>query len=265
LGHWGDGVLNVLYGTDDWVAGSKLLGQDPRRQSDEERKAIERADLVLAVSAELRERWQALGADPVVFPNGCDFEAYARLDNLEPAPVPAGFPSPVAGAVGLFTERVDVRLLQAVADTGIGLLLVGRRDPGWSRAEADALLRMPNVHHAGAVPFTELPHWYARMDVGLTAYSDSAFNRASCPLKTLEYLAAGLPVVSTDLPASRMLRRETREVRIATGYEAFATAVCAAARAPNGPQAVRERQAVAERHSWTARAAEFARLVGISG
>jgi hypothetical protein len=40
------------------------------------------------------------------------------------------------------------------------------------------------------------------MDVGLTPYADTPFNQASFPLKTLEYLSAGLPVVSTDLPGA---------------------------------------------------------------
>lgn len=264
LGHWGRGVLNVLYGTDDWVAGARLLKQDPQRLLAEELRAIERADLVLAVSSQLAERWRALGADPVVFPNGCDPEAYASVPNAEPGPVPDGFPKPVAGVVGLLTDRVDVDLLTAVADTGIGLLLVGWREPKWSRARVDGLLSRANVHHVGAVPFEQLPPWFARLDVGLTAYADTAFNRASSPLKTLEYLAAGLPVVSTDIPASRMLRRETSQLWIATGCEAFANAVCEAARSPSGPDVIKERRAVAERHSWSVRACDFARLVGVA-
>ena len=206
LGQWGKGVVNVLYGTDDWVAGAELLNQDRRRILAEERSALRRADLVLAVSSHLADRWRALGADPIVFPNGCDPEAYAQVPYTQPGPVPEGFPTPVAGVVGLLTDRIDVGLLSAVADTGLGLLLVGRREPKWSRPRVDALLARPNVHHVGAVPFEELPPWFARIDVGLTAYADSAFNRASFPLKTLKYLAAGLPVVSSDLPASRVLR-----------------------------------------------------------
>jgi teichuronic acid biosynthesis glycosyltransferase TuaH len=263
LGRWGANVVNVLYGTDDWVAGANLFNQDPRRILAEERNAIGRADLVLAVSSQLADRWRALGADPVVFPNGCDPEAYADIPHIEPARVPDGFPTPVAGMVGLLTDRIDVDLLTAVADAGLGLLLVGRRAPNWSAPQVEALLARQNVHHVGGVPFEALPRWLARIDVGLTAYADSAFNRASFPLKTLEYLAAGLPVVSTDLPASRMLRQETDQLWIAAGRNAFAAAVCEAARSPNGPKVASERRAVAARHSWTARADEFVRLVGL--
>jgi teichuronic acid biosynthesis glycosyltransferase TuaH len=264
LGRWGKDVVNVLYGTDDWLAGANMLGQDPRRILFEERKALRRADVVLAVTAELAQRWRGLGSDPVVFPNGCDPEAYARVPYTEPGPVPEGFPEPVAGVVGLLTDRIDLGLLAAVADTGVGLLLVGRREQRWSPRSVDALLARPNVHHVGPVPFEELPAWFARLDVGLTAYADSAFNRASFPLKTLEYLAAGLPVVSTDLPASRMLREETSDVWIAADHYGFANAVCEAARSSSGPTAVSRRQAVAARHSWSSRADEFVRVVGLT-
>lgn len=263
LGGWGPRALKVLFGTDDWVAGAELMGQHPGRLQAAERRSIDRADLVLAVTPQLAERWRSLGADPVVFPNGCDPDAYSQIPSVEPAPVPDGFPTPVAGAVGVLSDRLDINLLTAVADSGVGLLLVGWRDPRWSTSQLDALVGRPNVHHVGAVPFEELPRWFARIDVGLTPYVDSAFNRASFPLKTLDYLAAGLPVVSTDLPASRMLSQETDQIRLAADCESFAGAVAQAARSRHQPEAIQERQAVARRHSWSARATELARLVGV--
>ena len=67
----------------------------------------------------------------------------------------------------------------------------------------------------GSAPrqFQELPSYLRVIDVGLTPYSQSDFNRASFPLKTLEYLAAGRPVVASDLPANRWL--DTSHVSIA--------------------------------------------------
>jgi teichuronic acid biosynthesis glycosyltransferase TuaH len=178
--------------------------------------------------------------------------------------VPAGFPTPVAGVVGQLNERIDVDLLSAVADTGVGLVLVGPRNARWSPTGTKALLSRTNVHHVGAVPFEDVPRWLARIDVGLTPYTDSGFNRASFPLKTLEYLAAGLPVVSTDLPASRRLRQQTQHVWIASEPRSFADAVLQAASCPSGFDVVAQRRAVAELHSWATRADEFARLAGLS-
>jgi teichuronic acid biosynthesis glycosyltransferase TuaH len=265
LGHWGRDVVDVLYGTDDWIAGAELMRQDARRVAAHERIALSRADVVLAVGPELARRWRASGAEPHEFPNGCDPTTYERVRAAVPAALPAGFPAPIAGLIGQLTDRIDIGLLEAVADTGLGLLLVGPREDSWEPQRSQALLSRPNVQHAGPVPFDELPRWLARIDVGLTPYADTAFNRASFPLKTLEYLSAGLPVVSTDLPASRRLREQTSQILIAADPGSFAGAVFEAATVPEAqsPAAADARLAVARAHSWSARADSFAALTGL--
>lgn len=263
LGRWARQPTVALYGTDDWVAGASLMGQDAVRLARIERAALGRADLVLAVSPELAGQWRSLGADPVVLPNGCDPAAYAEVHTCTPAEVPAGFPAPVAGMIGQLTDRIDIGLLEAVAETGIGLVLVGPRDPAWQPGRLPALLARPNVLHAGPVPFAELPRWLARIDVGLTPYADTPFNRASFPLKTLEYLAAGRPVVSTDLPATHRLAEETTHVVPAGDAESFVRAVLDAATAPRTTALVTARQEVAQRHSWAWRAQDLVRLLDL--
>lgn len=264
LGGWPAQTRTVLYGTDDWVAGAELMGLSVARLEREERRAVGRADVVLAVTPELANRWRSLGADPVLLPNGCDPDAYRDVDRVSPAPLPDGFPMPVAGVIGQLNNRLDADLLTAVADTGLGLLLVGPRDPGWLPGRWDDLVARPNVHHTGAVPFAELPRWLARMDVGLTPYTDTPFNRASFPLKTLEYLAAGRPVVGSALPATKALAREVPEVIAVTGPAAFARAVTTAADLPRTPEMVARRRRIVEvRHSWTNRATRLAGLLGL--
>jgi teichuronic acid biosynthesis glycosyltransferase TuaH len=258
LGRWD--ALNVVYGTDDWVSGAALMNQDAARLRAGEKAALARADVVLAVTPELAARWRELGADPVVVPNGCDTAAYRGIGSVAPAPLPDGFPGEVAGVVGQLTDRIDIRYLEAVADTGIGLLLVGPRDPGWEPERFPALLARPHVHHAGAVPFTELPKWLRRMDVGLTPYADTAFNRASFPLKTLEYLAAGRAVVGSALPATARLAQESADVVAVADPAEFARAVLTAVRAP---QDAERRQRYAEQHSWQARAVLVAQAIGL--
>lgn len=71
LGYWGSDVVNVLYGTDDYVAGAELMGLSGRYMRRQELRALARADVVAAVSPQLAARWTGLGANPVVIPNGC--------------------------------------------------------------------------------------------------------------------------------------------------------------------------------------------------
>ncbi len=108
-------------------------------------------------------------------------------------------------------------------DSGLSLLMVGPRDPRWEPERFERLIASPHAQWVGLKPFEALPGYLRLIDVGITPYQDTAFNRASFPLKTLEYLAAGRGAVSSDLPATRWL--QTDLVQVASGPAAFAAAV----------------------------------------
>jgi teichuronic acid biosynthesis glycosyltransferase TuaH len=261
LGGWGSGVLNVLYGTDDYVAGAALMGLDTDSVRRDEQACLARADLVLAVSQPLADRWRTMtGAQVELLPNGVMVDAFADVDSA-PAVDGVHLPAPVVGVFGHLTERIDIALLAAVADAGLSLLLVGPHEARWEPERFAQLVDRPNVAWAGQQPFERMASYHRLIDVGITPYTDSEFNRASFPLKTLEYLAAGRPVVSTDLPATRWL--ETEHVRIARGPAEFVAQIRAAAAQPRTADLVAIRRLVAQSHSWRARADQAAKLIGL--
>ena len=167
--------------------------------------------------------------------------------------------APVVGFVGRINERIDLRLLEAVVNRGRSLLLVGPKTPSFQSARLDALLERANVSWVGPVPFERLPAYFGAIDVGITPYADTAFNRGSFPLKTLEYLAAGREVVSTDLPATRWL--ETDLVTRASEPDEFADAVDRALLTSRTPESVATRRAFADAHSWTRRADDMLAVI----
>lgn len=253
---WPPGVRKVLYGTDDYVAGAALMGQDVRALEREEREEIADADLVIAVSPALADRWRGMGAREVVMvPNGVRAEVYDGIADATPAP-DVDLPHPVAGVVGHLSDRIDVSVLERLVDAGISVLLVGPRDPRWEPERVDALIARDSVAWVGRKPHDALPGYLRHVDVGVTPYHDTPFNRASFPLKTLEYLAAGLPSVSTDLPAARWL--DTELVRLVDNPAGFAAAVHAEAARARDPELVAARKAFARRHTWRTRAADIA-------
>jgi teichuronic acid biosynthesis glycosyltransferase TuaH len=239
LGRW-NGAVNVLYISDDYIAGAGLMRVSASRLRAQERKAAARADVVAVVSPLLAEHWSGIGADPVLIRNGC-----SPVD-VAPSPAAPGLPRPVTGVVGQFTGRINLRLLEAVAADGFSLLLVGPHDTRWEPQRFAALTARPNVRHVGRVPIDEVPSYLAAMDVGLTPYADTPFNQASFPLKTLEYLGAGLPVVSTDLSSSRWLRDDlassepaavSQLIALAGDEAGFVSAVRRLASEPGAPGA----------------------------
>lgn len=282
LGRWGDAV-NVVYSTDDHVAGAELMGLSADRIRAQERQAAGHANVVVVVSPHLAEHWAALGAStPVLIPNG-SLPAYT--DGVSPEPALSDMPGPVVGLIGQLTQRIDLGMLAAVADAGYSLLLVGPYDARWERDGFAALTARPNVRYAGRVPAEDVPSYLASIDVGLVPYSASAFNQASFPMKTLEYFSAGLPVVSTDLPGSRWLRdslagfdaaHADQLMALASEPGEFVAAVRRLAGPPGsqagprrtaapGPEPARSAaaRAFAGQHSWPRRADAFAAAIGL--
>jgi teichuronic acid biosynthesis glycosyltransferase TuaH len=281
LGRWGSGVLSALHGTDDYVAGAELMGIPASRLRAHERRALARADVVTALSPLLAERWSALRGAPVpLIPNGC---SPVRAGTRSLGPAISDLPRPIVGLVGRFNNRIDMDLVEAIADAGFSLLLVGPHDRRWEPRRFAALTTRPGVHYAGRVPEEEAPAYIAATDIGITPYVDSAFNRASFPLKTLDYLSAGRPAVSTTLPAARWLLddliRSEQEIspdRILTLTDDRAGFVSAVRHIVGGPgqpsRSLADREAAyaercrafAGRHTWACRADALAAAIGLS-
>ncbi|WP_162599879.1 glycosyltransferase family protein [Nocardioides solisilvae] len=252
------GARRVYYATDDFPAGAALMGQRPDRMAALEARRVAEAQTLGAVSPVIVERWPDRSA--FVLPNGCDVDHHARVEEA-PEPQDVSLEGRVAGVVGQLSERIDLALLEAVAGTGLSLLLVGPRLAGWGGARFDRLVARGNVQWVGRKEFAELPSYLRRIDVGLTPYADSAFNRASFPLKTLEYLAAGRAALSTPLPALELLATDL--VAVASGPDEFAARAVALAHAAGDPREVEARRRFARRHGWEERARRLAGLLGL--
>lgn len=254
------GARRVLYGTDDFVAGAELMGISESRLRRDEGHRLEEADVVVAVSPVLADRWRAPGRDPVLIPNGCDAALFVGAD-AAPPPADIGLAPPIAGYVGHISRRIDLALLEAVADRGRSLLLVGPA-AACDTERFDALRALPNVQWVGPKPFAALPSYLGAVDVGLVPYADTTFNRGSFPLKTLEYLAAGRPVVATALPSIEWLA--TEHVLVARSPQGYADAVDRALSGDMSSAAVEDRRAFARAHAWEVRARDLAIALGLT-
>ncbi len=243
--------------SDDFTTGAEL-GVRVGRMARAQESVARRADAVVCVSEPLVQAWRARGYDPVLVPNGSD------VDRLRTAPGAARPPAvrlagPLVGYCGQLSQRVDLDLLEAVADAGHPLLLVGGLRPDLDRTRLRRLLGSPHVQWIGERPYEEIPALLGAMDVGLLPYRDTPFNRRSFPLKLLEYLGAGVAPVATDLPAVRWL--DTDLVRVATDPAAFVAEVDGALAAAGDPDERERRTAFAARHDWSRRAADYVALL----
>ena len=191
-------------------------------------------------------------------PNGCDASYFADVDESDAA-ADVNLEGPVAGFVGHINSRTDLGLLEAVADAGVSVLLVGPKEPSFEPERFDRLVERRNVAYVGSRPFEQLPSYLKLIDVGLVPYGLTEFNRYSFPMKTLEYLAAGRSVVATSLPAMQWL--DTDLVSLADNPEAFAASVVRDVALARDPARVRRCREFASGHSWSKRAEQFAELL----
>jgi glycosyltransferase involved in cell wall biosynthesis len=234
-----EGAPRVYLATDDFVAGAALWGMSPGYLHRARESNLGHSDLVLAVTSDLAEALRRGETMPVVFPNGCDLDQYEAIAETPPADGVRLTP-PIAGVVGQFNERTDLVVLEAIQSRGISLLLVGPRYFASAEAAArfEALTQRSGVQWVDRVPAEQVVGYLRHLAVGLTPYADSTFNRRSYPLKTLDYLAAGLPVVTTDVAPRTGF--DSRFVRAASTPEAFAELVAETARTSYDSSEIRE-------------------------
>jgi glycosyltransferase involved in cell wall biosynthesis len=257
---WPGDTVRIYYETDDFVAGARLLGIGRRHARRCRAKNVRRSDIVLGITESLTHELAVGEALFATLPNGTDHRHFQGIDDIPPA-ADVRLDRPIVGVVGQLNERLEVGALEAVADLELNLLLLGPRHEtsAQTAARLDALLERPNVQWIDQQPFDRLPSYLAAMDVGLTPYTSTAFNRSSFPLKTLEYLAAGLPVVSTDLPSARAL--DTDLLMLATTPAEFAKMTAYLLEQPADPELVERRREFAEAHGWDSRAAQLEAII----
>lgn len=253
-----DERLRVFWAQDDFAAGAELMGLDAGRVAAGEAARAADADLVVAANPLVAERWRKAGCEVELIPYGADVDAFAAPPEVPPVRLPEGIRRPVVAVVGQLNERTDPAMLEAVADLDVSLVLIGPVPPLANAHWLDELRRRENVVWMGPQPFEALPGLLAQADVGLVPYADTPFNQASFPLKTVEYLAAGLPVVATDLAAIRWLDSPAEHLRIARTAGEFAAAVAElAGERYASPGVVDSRREYARAHGYDGRAAAF--------
>lgn len=109
----------------------------------------------------------------------------------------AHLPHPRLGFFGVIDERLDIQLLSHMAELR----------PDWSfvmvgpvvKIDPATLPRRPNIHWLGGRKYQELPSYLAHWDVGIMPFALNEATRYISPTKTPEFLAAGLPVVSSAI------------------------------------------------------------------
>ncbi len=245
------GERRVIYDiTDDWTTPTQSSALT-RRIVAQDSALCRRADAVIVCSEKLYDLKRDLARSLYLIPNGVDAAHYSRvLDGTGPLPaLAAGWRKPVLGYTGtLHPDRIDIDLVEAVARAfpNATLALVGPNFlPAGDQARLDSL---SNIVVTGPQPYAVLPDIMRAFDVCITPHRVTPFTESLNPIKLWEYLAAGKPIVSTNVAG---FRDYPQQVRLAHSTGEFVAGLCAALEEGRDVQEARRAQAAP--HSWEAR------------
>jgi glycosyltransferase involved in cell wall biosynthesis len=186
-----------------------------------------------------------------LYPSGVDTANYASSMKLRRPHTPR-----VAGYVGVLDERLDLGLIADLA----------RMLPDWTvrmvgpvtKIPPDSLPKAANLEYLGKVDYQQLPAVMAGFDVALMPFALNEATRSISPTKTLEYLAAGLPVVSTGVPD--VVADYGDVVTLAENAAGFAAA-CRLVVRQTSEDRERRLRAISGRQEWDRIAAEMDKLI----
>ena len=224
-----------------------------------EARLLERADIVFTGGRSLHEAKRHRHPHVFLEPSSIDARHFARARPGLPDPADqASLPRPRLGYAGVIDERLDLGLVATLA----------ARRPDWSivmigpvqKIDVSALPRAPNLHWLGLKPYSSLPDYMAGWDVALMPFALNEATRYISPTKTPEYLAAGLPVISTSI--ADVVHDWGDVVELAADAGGFVAAAARAMARPRAPWLARVDERLSGK-SWDATWARMAARVAV--
>lgn len=258
------------------------LAHDPARTRDDphfrtarelETRCMREADLVITLGAAMRDEIVERGVDPervIIVPNAVDEEFLEPLPDRGPLRAAYGFTDDelVVGTTSTFYrfEGLDL-LIEAVADlrsrdVPVRALLVG---DGPERAALRRRARELGVedvtYFTGRVPAAQVRQYHAILDVFVVPRRNERVCQLVTPLKPIEAMAGGLPVVASDVKALREFAEPEMTSTLIPPEDSAALAKCLAtlAYAPERGREIgrRARLRISRNNTWMANARRY--------
>jgi glycosyltransferase involved in cell wall biosynthesis len=218
----------VVYDCMDELAQFRFAPSDI---GDRERQLLSQADVVFVGGLQLFEAKKRYHSNVHFFGCGVDAAHFAKA-RLAETSVPddaRDLSRPVFGYFGVIDERLDYGLIQSLAEArpDATVLMIGPL----AKVDPRELPSAPNIAWLGQRDYADLPRYVKAFDVCLMPFALNEATQYINPTKTLEYMAAGKPIVSTAV--ADVVRGFTPIVAIARSTEEFVRAVSDVASLPD--------------------------------
>ena len=178
--------------------------------AEQEKRLLEKCNLVFTSSLPLYERKVGLHADVHYVPNGSDLASLgaSRRDANDLPDDLAGVPQPIIGCVGNIRASLDVRVLELIAARRPqwSLAMIGAVSDEDAQAAVAHLHSYPNVQFTGHKPRRDLVSYFHALSVGISPFPPTTYYHAALPNRIMDYLTAGKPAVAYDVECLHELR-----------------------------------------------------------
>ncbi|HEX8270580.1 MAG TPA: glycosyltransferase [Flavobacterium sp.] len=225
---------------------------------EQEKYLIANADIIFTGGKSLYESKKKLHKNVYCFPSSVDQEHFAKALNGVAIPEDiAGIPAPIVGYFGVIDERLDLDLLDQTAQMNpeVSFVMIGPL----AKISDEDLPRQKNIHFLGMKSYTELPSYLKAFSVAMMPFALNDATKFISPTKTLEYIAAGKPIISTAI--KDVVRDYDHCVSIVSTADEFSEAINTILQKPLNLSLSKDYKEILERTSWDNTASKMSLLI----
>lgn len=177
----------------------------------------DKADIIFILAKDSEKIFHPRKENMYQITQGVDLVHYQNKSKLINNDI-ARLPHPIIGYVGIIQEnRINFPLIEYLAQKNPdkSLVLIG---PIWRKEDEERLKKLPNIYLLGAKSYAEIPNYIQQFDVGIIPHLVNEFIKYTCPMKLYEYMACGIPIVTTDTPG---VEQFSDYIKITNNFEKF--------------------------------------------
>jgi len=170
------------------------------------------SDAIFSTSQKLLEKYIKMNSKTFKFPAGVEIEKFKVNKKILNKNFLKKIKKPIVGFVGSLNEKIDTELVEKITSdlNNYHFVFIGENDE--NRFDLKKLSAKKNISFIGKKKHSELKNYMKDFDCAIIPYVKNEFTDAVYPSKLNEYLAMGLPVVSTDFYEMKFYNKENKNI-----------------------------------------------------
>ena len=225
---------------------------------EQEKFLVASADIVFTGGKSLYESKKEMHDNVYCFPSSVDEDHFAKALNGIAIPEDVSdLSNPVVGYFGVIDERIDLGLLAETAARmpEVTFVMIG---PLAKIGEED-LPKAANIRYTGMKSYAELPSYMKAFDIAMMPFALNDATKFISPTKTLEYMAAGKPIISTRI--TDVVRDYSDCVLFADDAEEFTQNISAILNRKDNLTQISQYREILDKTSWDATASRMSAII----